>query len=357
MAMLRVLSASEQVAEHLRHEIARGIWNETMPGSSQLVKELGVGRNTVDMALLLLEKEGLLLPQGIGRRRLIVASSKKKTNLRIRIMLYQKSGRKVHYLVELAQLLREAGHDAAFTDKTLCDLSMDVEKVGRFVESTKADAWVVASGSRDILDWFATQSKPTFALFGRLVNSSLASTSPKRAPVYIKLVERLVDLGHRKIVHLSRQERRQPTPGFLEQLFLDELEKYGIRTSSAYNLPDWKETGTGLRDLLDSLFNYTPPTALIIDGAMEFSATRNHLARKGILAPEQISLICTDPDPMFEWDIPAVTHMAWTHQRLIRQVLKWANSISHGKDDRRKSVIDVELVSGGTMGPVPKPWK
>jgi DNA-binding transcriptional MocR family regulator len=42
-----------------------------MPGRDELVKALGVSGKTVELALDLLEKEGLLVSQGPGRRRRI----------------------------------------------------------------------------------------------------------------------------------------------------------------------------------------------------------------------------------------------------------------------------------------------
>lgn len=350
---LRPLSKVEQVAAHLRFELQKGRWTRVLPGVFKLERELGVNHGTLHLALRLLEDEGVLKNQGKGRGRLIVTPRSEASKLRIRILLYEKSDRMAHYLVELIHLLQEAGHVATFADKFLCDLGMDVGRIRRFVKSPEADAWVVVGGARDLLNWFAAQPMPAFALFGRSVNVPLAGTSPKKAGVYAEVVKRLVEMGHRRIVLLAREERRKPTPGFLERLFLDELEKHGIRTG-AYNLPDWEESAKGLRDLLDSLFRHTPPTAMLIGGASLFSATRHLLARKGLLAPEHVSLICTDPDPVFEWDFPAVTHMAWDYRPLIRRVVKWADNISRGKDDRRKSVVRARLVPGGTLGPAPK---
>ena len=51
MSELQVLSAAEQVAAHLRDELQRGEWTETMPGGARLSRELGVGRMTVEAAL------------------------------------------------------------------------------------------------------------------------------------------------------------------------------------------------------------------------------------------------------------------------------------------------------------------
>ena len=69
---LHFLSHAQQLAKHLRSEILQGKWSGSMPGILLLEKELGVNRNTIDAALKLLEKEGLLKGQGAGRKRRIV---------------------------------------------------------------------------------------------------------------------------------------------------------------------------------------------------------------------------------------------------------------------------------------------
>jgi hypothetical protein len=71
MAGLRLLSKIEQVAAHLRVELAGGRWEGTMPGRVELAAELRMNDRTVEQALRLLEREGVLVPQGAGRRRLI----------------------------------------------------------------------------------------------------------------------------------------------------------------------------------------------------------------------------------------------------------------------------------------------
>jgi len=91
MRALQVLTASEQVAEYLRAELYRGGWGGRMPGGSRLATDLRVGRDTVEAALQLLEKEGLLVPQGVGRRRRIVLPAGASTGhpLRLAILDYE----------------------------------------------------------------------------------------------------------------------------------------------------------------------------------------------------------------------------------------------------------------------------
>jgi hypothetical protein len=41
MSELQILSAAEQVADHLRDRLLRGVWTETMPGGARLSRDWG----------------------------------------------------------------------------------------------------------------------------------------------------------------------------------------------------------------------------------------------------------------------------------------------------------------------------
>tara|TARA_B110000483_G_scaffold85469_1_gene105737 strand:+ start:194 stop:400 length:207 start_codon:yes stop_codon:yes gene_type:complete len=68
MAPRRFSSLPDQVAESIKQEIKKGKWSGTMPGRDALAKELEVSPKTVETALRQLQKEGLLVSQGPGRR-------------------------------------------------------------------------------------------------------------------------------------------------------------------------------------------------------------------------------------------------------------------------------------------------
>lgn len=349
----RYSSIAEQAARIIRDGLAEGRWRATMPGRLRLAGELGVNHKTAEAALQILEAEGMLASQGAGKvRKILHPGRTKPATLRVMILLYEKSDLKTDYIVELLHRLQDAGHDASFAPRTLQELGMDVTRVARFVGRTETDAWVVVAGSRAVLEWFAEQPAPAFALFGRSVGVPLASTAPEKKGAYAELVKRLVEMGHRRIVYLVREERRKPTPGFLERCFLEQLANHGMQTGP-YNLPDWKETPEGLRLLLDSLFRHTPPTALLLDEPSVFIAARDHLARRGVYAPEHVSLVCCDADSTFDWCRPAITHIAWDSRPVINRVVRWAGNVSRGKDDRRMSTNKARLVVGGTIGPAP----
>lgn len=357
MAHFQIRSASEQVAAHLKDEVERGTWSGTMPGEERLMRRLGVGAASVREALKQLEHEGLLVGQGTGRRRKIVLpESHTPTALRVGVLVYDLTDQ--DYIVDLRHLLEKAGHTPFFPDKTLMDLGMGVRRVARLVQNTEADAWVVASASREVLKWFVEYEKPAFALFGRRGTLPIAGVGPDHEKASCVIVRRLVALGHQRIIILARENRRLPEPGLAERAVFEEMAVHGLATS-AYNLPDWEDTPEGFLRLLDELFRVTPPTALIIDEPFLFHAAKDHLAQRGILAPAQVSLICTDPDPTFAWCRPTIAHLNWDSRPVVRRVVRWVDNVAKGKNDQRQTLTKIEFIEGGTVGPAPAPvgWK
>lgn len=349
---LRLLTYVEQVADHLRSEIHRGHWIDELPGASRIGAELGVNHTTVIDAIRLLEKEGLLVFQGAGRSRKIVLPEDISTpSLRIAILLYERLDLNVDYIVDLQHRLLDAGHAVTFSSKALIDLNMDLSQVKRLVNQTKADAWVIQAGSRDLLNWFSQQPTPAMALAGRRRGIPIAGVGPDKVPALKVAVQRLVELGHRRIVMLAREERRKPNPGLIERTFLEELEQWGIKVGT-FNLPDWVESPAGLHQCLQSLFRHTPPTAMIIDEAALFIGVEHQLAKFGLLTPRNVSLICLDPSPDFAWFPHGVSHITWDSRPMVQRIVRWAHHVGIGKEDRRQSFTKAVLIEGGTIGPV-----
>lgn len=161
MSRLQLRSSAEQVAMHLRAELASGRLCGSMPGVLRLELDLGVNRKAVDAALQQLEREGLLVAQGAGK----VAAPQ----LRVAILPGEAAEQRLDYIVELQHELAGAGHAAVNAPKTMVELGMDVRRIARMVEKTEADAWVVMAGSREVLEWFSSKPVPAFALFGRRI--------------------------------------------------------------------------------------------------------------------------------------------------------------------------------------------
>lgn len=350
---IRLLTYPEQVAAHLRTEIFRGRWTAEMPGADRLGVELNVNHTTISAAVQILENEGLLINRGVGRKRqIMLPDDTDPPVVKIGLFLYEKIEDRVDYIIDLKNGLQERGHTIAIPSRGLRDLNMDLKRISRLAKTTKADAWIIQAGSSEVLEWFAGQPTPAFALAGRRRGVQIAGTGPNKVPALQDSVRRLVQLGHERIVMIAREERRKPQPGLVEISFLDELNTLGI-ASGSYNLPDWDDSIDGFYACLNSLFRHTPPTALIIADLPLYLAAERYLSSLGYVAPGDVSLVCLDPSPVFEWFRPTVSHVKWDSAPMINRILKWADNVARGKTDRRQSFTKAEFVEAGTTGPAP----
>ncbi len=324
-----------------------------MTGVDQLALNLGVNRYTVEAALLELEREGLLIGQGPRRRRLVVRpDGMSDRQLRVGILLYEKKDDQRKYIIKLPDALTNAGHTVVATTKTLIELKMDATRVSRFVKQTAADAWLVMGGSHEVLKWFSTQSVPVFALFGRREGLPIAAYGPDYRVAQMAATRHLVKLGHRRIVMLSRRERRQPKPGLPESAFLNELQNLGIKAGD-YNLPEWEETRLGLQQLLNSLFRVTPPTAFIIDEPDVLIATYQFLAEKGFRVPQQVSIVSTENHTQFSWCGTPFAHYEWDESRVVSRIIRWAVAVSRGRRDIKQTLVPTKFIASNSIGPAP----
>jgi DNA-binding LacI/PurR family transcriptional regulator len=351
MRPVRLYSAAEQVAAHLRDEVMRGGLSHRMPGVHQLAAALGVNHKTVAAAIQLLENEQLLVPQGSGRsRRIIVPRGHKPPALRLGILAHDATDRNAGYMIELQHELNEAGHTVFFAPKLLVDLKMNVRRIAAMVDQNPADAWLVIAGSQELLQWFLTRKIAVMAMFGRRRELPVAGVGPDKVPATASATRELIRLGHKRIVYLTRRLRRLPRPGATEQSFLNEMAAHGV-PPSPYNLPDWEESVEGFHARLDALVQITPPTALILDEVPLFLAAQQFLAENGIRVPEDVSLICTDTSQDFAWCRRSVAHIRWDSLAVVRRVVRWAANVSRGKEDLRQTLTAAKFVAGGTIGP------
>jgi DNA-binding LacI/PurR family transcriptional regulator len=353
MPSFRIQTPSEQVADYLREQILQGGYRKVMPGKAALAKDLGVDPKTAGLALELLERKKLLIAQGPGRpRRIVLPRGHRGKRLKLMLLCYEPRDRQTHYIVELVHQLIEQGHHAGFAERSLVEMKMDIHKISQLVKKHPADAWIVTAGATDVLQWFSGQSFPTFALFGRSELADIAGTGVKTHDACRDLVDRLIELGHQRIVLLVREERRKPNLGSDEQAFLDYIQSHGIKTGK-YNVPDWEENVEGFHECLDALFAVTAPTAILVDQPELFIAAQQHLLARGLRVPEDVSLISTDYEYAMSWCQPSVAHFDWDMHKLIRQVMRWADHTAQGKKYLKKSHVKSKFVDGGTIGPAP----
>jgi DNA-binding LacI/PurR family transcriptional regulator len=352
MASFTILTPSQQVAAHLRGELLQGSWSGTMPGVPALAAELEIDRKTAALALSHLEAEGLLVGQGPGRRRKIEMPEElvKQSGLRVAILLYEQSDQSLDYVIDCKSKLEAVGHTVFYAPSHLTEIQMNVRPLARMVKKTEADAWVVGACTSEVLEWFMQQKIRVFALFGRRRKLKIAGVGPDKIPALVEATQRLIELGHQRIVFLDSLYKFSE-PGVAGTAFLDALSAGGI-TVGSYNLPGWEGGLEGLYALLDSSFQHTSPTAIIAGSGPTYLAALHFLLNRGIRVPQNLSLICVDVDPHFSQCRPSVSHIRWSSRSVVNRIVDWVSNINEGKEDTHQTTIKAEFIEGGTIGPV-----
>lgn len=315
-----------------------------------MVRGLGVNSRAVADALRQLEREGILAGQGERRRYRIVLENRTPTpTLRIALLPFHASSRGEAFNLDILRTLTEHGHNAYFTGKTLWDLQLESRRLAGMVGQKRADAWIVNSARREVLEWFAGKKLRVFALHGSFSGLPVAGIATDLAQAMLALVRRLIALGHERIVFLLYRGRVNLETARLAPMLLAEMERHGIPTNR-FNLPNWRDSAKGFHDLLDLMFRQSPPTALVIEEVPHLVAALKFCGQRGIRVPEDLSVVCLEHRDELDYCWPAVTHMHWDKARMIRRIARWADRVARGREDIRQSCLKVERIEGGTIG-------
>ena len=153
----------QETAATLKEWISAGILEEMLPGERELKARLGVGRNTLRLALEFLEKEGWLSSVSHGQQRRVqkveplLGDSGAVYRLPV-TFLSPYSPVESETLVELEDLrvrLEEQGRRLQFLAPSIFRLQHPDHHLERLVRQHPSVAWVLHVASEPMQRWFA----------------------------------------------------------------------------------------------------------------------------------------------------------------------------------------------------------
>ena len=358
---LHKLSASEQTASHLKDWLLNKNISDQVPGVDRLSAELGVSRDTVRKALIMLEKEGLIISGGKGKPRLLTRNSSTYTptshqRKALRVLIFSDTHIRHHssYLIthalQLQRQLSEAGCNCEFADRNMADFDHQPERISRYVLTHEADVWIVKSATSEVLEWFEKQSFVTIAWGGRHRQLSLPRSGNNLIPAIRDATGHLISLGHRRIAYLAPPVLRKPNLSLSSQAFLDELAVRGVTASEAYHLPEFDSSPHGLEKTLTEMFRVTPPTALIVGTHSYHLTVLGFLRQHNLRVPEDVSVIAGYTDLTLDWMIPHQAHFHFQMEKIIRRIVKWVEDVMRGKRPTGCEIFDAAYLSGASIG-------
>ena len=354
MHPLRRQSISDQAAAHLREGLRSGRWGLKLPGVLRLAAELQVSKDAVRAALRRLEAEGSLAAGGVGRRRVVAGPHQPQQDprhlLRVGILLsrplHHENGASQRMLLRLLHEIEASGHSGFFAPMSQSCLGHRLPRIARVVQEGKADAWVVVDASEDLMRWLSGQPVPAIALGGRYCDAPLARVAMDLTQGLLAAVRTLKRLGHRRIVLTVPRVWRQPAPGRLVGAVLSEL-----GGAPEYHVPDWEPGARGFHDLMESLFQVTPPTAMIVLEPAEAVAVMSFLAQRGLRVPRDLSLICRHRDASLDLCRPEIAHFGSNEDHLVGHIIRWVNAAARGIPHQRRVVCQPEFFPCESLAP------
>jgi len=351
------LTVIDQTVQCLRQGIESGQWRGELPGVMLLATEFNVSGQTMQAALKLLEEEGWIVSQGVGKPRRAVRKcdpeERQSVSLRVGLIVPCDAGLDSpgteRMISTIVSELKEAGHRPRLTSKSMRSFDFDPGRIFRMVTRLEMDAWVVAGAEMGLLEMMASAGISLISL-GGAEHPAIPCVGLKSGEALRNCTRRLITLGHRRIVLVAPPNWRKPILTPLVKLYLSELADAGI-APSAYHLPDWDQSAGNFKFLLQSLFSLTPPTALIVGDYMELIAVMEFLRLRGLRVPEDVSVVVMQDDPALCWFGSDIARFSADLGGIPGRIVDWVGDVTSGRRDVRKVFFETSFIEGDSIGP------
>lgn len=333
MARIERKTAAEMAAEAIKVEISAGRWTGRLPGSRVLALETGVSQPTVAAALARLVEAGWLEHAGdrkafrivlrdrlapaagaVGKRRLIFATH-----------------------LELAELPDTTRKVIDATRRRIAELGWTVEfRTIDFVHAKSPHrSWddllpvdpsvsIIAVFGRPVIAEWAERRGVRMAFLGGVSQGhSLPMIAVKSSLMVDEALERLIALGHRRIV-LPLCERQPSFAEAIKAVVNQRLEAAGVTYVASYHTPesDYITPEVTWR-MMEAAFARTAPTALIFLDWKELVTASCLLAKLGVRIPDDVSVVLLNEQMEASWFIPTLACIRFPTKRLADAVVAW----------------------------------
>src|SRR5665213_1064496 len=349
-----------ETAATLKEWISTGVLSEMLPGELQLKQRLGIGRDTLRLALKLLTNEGWVAPAAKGLQRRVLAKPPlpPKPADQDRLPVTFLSPHRIEHRVTLLEMedtqirLAEQGRSLRFLSPDIFHLKHPERQLERLVQVHPSAAWILYITSGPIQRWFAQQGLPAFLYEWPFpgVNLPYVVSDWETAAFHAGL--QLIRHGHR-IIGIFEYEESRPGQVAEEQ----GLQRALATAGGAGRLVVFKDDRSPLSvaRALDLAFGLKErPTALVFTRATQVLTCYSWLVSKGIRIPTDVSLVALANDLWYSEFYPPLSYyepnMKVFSRDIAQRVLELANT---GSVTRKSIKIPLEHVPGTTIGPAP----
>jgi DNA-binding LacI/PurR family transcriptional regulator len=343
-----------ECARVLALRLAAGEWLGMLPGERALAELLGVGRDTVRLALQQLEREKVLGPTQAGSKRniLIVPSARvtpRSQFLRIGMLsprpLEQLSQPMLFEVDHLRRALSERGGSLDLFAPTWYEQKNPTRSLAQLVEKEPCNAWILFRSSAQIQRWFGHSNIPCLIRGYPQAQVELSHLDVDWAATARHASGRLWRQGHQRVGIFIPPEALQGVAA-------------AVKGASELGEPNFSvleihENGTvdGLVHALSKALKQSPlPTALIATRARQTVTAMTWLASKGIQVPTHMSIVSLAHEPFLNHLVPSVSGYYVDPETVAKQVIRRIESLVTGHSNRSAhSWITPHVVKGESI--------
>jgi DNA-binding LacI/PurR family transcriptional regulator len=354
----RRTSLVAETAASLKQWITEGELSETLPGELRLKDLLGVGRNTLRLALKVLEDEHWVSAPGQGQQRRIQKhrlEAHQPASDRLlpvtflspfptvdRILLLETQDLQMH--------LAQQGRELRFIAPNIFHLQHPERHLKRLVQEHPSAAWMLHFVTERVQRWFEQEGIPSF-LYGTPypgVKLPFVVNDWESAAYHAGL--QLARHGHRRIGLLGLA---QPLPGVLviERGLRRALEN--LKPEAQLSMLSGNNSPQAVARSLETAFRSAQrPTALVFCSSGHLLTCLSWLISKGIAVPADVSLVCLPSDSWLQELYPPVCHYENNPHLFAHQVRKRVMELVElGRVIGPSMRVRLEYVAGATIGP------
>jgi DNA-binding LacI/PurR family transcriptional regulator len=354
------ISLVTETAAALKEWIATGVLRDILPGELQLKKRLGVGRDTLRLALKALAQEGWVTPAFKGRQRRVQAKhlpapgNLKAAKLPVTFLSPNpvESRATLLELEDTQMRLAELGHNLRYLAPAVFHLKHPEHRLKQLVLANPSAAWILYLATEPLQRWFEKQGLPTFIYGSPFPGVNLPHIVSNWEAAAFHAGIQLVRRGHRIIGILEYQAR---FPGVLrEEQGLERALATANSKGRLIRFNDDRTPASVARSLELAFGLQERPTALVLTYTSQLLTCYSWLVSQGIRVPADISLVSLTNDSWFADLYPPICYYRPDTKLMSRciadRVLELVETRQVVKKSRR---IPLEYVSGSTIGPAP----
>lgn len=351
-------SLIHETANTLKEWISRGLLNDVLPGELQLKARLGVGRDTLRLALKILEDDAWISVSSKGQHRRVLAapgrqpteSNHPAAGLPVTLLEANPVSTRIT-LLELQDTERDLsrlGVRLRFASPRIFHLRTPAKALERLVRSHPSSAWILNKTTEPIQRWFARSGLPTliYGLPFPGVNLPFVGSDWGAAAFHAGL--QLMRAGHWNVGFV---EKSDPSPG-------TDAARAGLKRALAafpdqgvlVSIRSGGEPEAVVQAMEQAWSRPQRPTALVCTSTNMLLSIYSWLTQRGIRVPGDLSLVSLANDTWLTRLCPSLHHYEPDTRQMSKAISQRVlDLVQSGRVCRDSVQIPLHHVPGQTI--------